>query len=105
MAKEPKNNDKTKAPKEPKPAKVTITKQEDVTTSSVELKSAPELVVDKKPLDKAKAYAALVEQFAGIRQTLLSTNAAKKQPRQLRYAISTLEMAEKAANRAIKHGE
>jgi hypothetical protein len=58
-----------------------------------------------KPVSKSKTvYEQEVnEQFNTIEKTLLATNDAKKQPRQLRWALKSLDAAKDAALRHIRH--
>lgn len=55
--------------------------------------------------DKGALTVTLNKQFQAVRETLSSTTNAKKQPRQLRWALKTLAMAEEAAARAVTHAE
>jgi ATP-dependent Lon protease len=76
-----------KAPKAPKAPKV----------------EAAAVPVVKAATEKKATEKLLNEQFDAIKQTLLKTHEGKKQPRQLRWALKSLEAAEDAAQRHVKH--
>lgn len=61
-----------------------------------------------KPATKAKGnkdgiHSVLDEQFGEIEKTLLATHSGPKQPRQLRWALKSLDAAKDAAKRHVLH--
>ncbi len=59
---------------------------------------------EKKKTGEANSVTgSLADKFQSIREQLEATAKGKKQPRQLRWALKSLEAAEDAANRHIKH--
>jgi hypothetical protein len=108
MKKDAKKEEKPKASKLKKVAVIKIeasepTKEQVEKVTSAEAKEAP--VVKTKRNDKGTLVVILTAKFQEIRETLSTTTEAKKQPRQLRWALKQLAMAEEAANRAITHAE
>jgi hypothetical protein len=103
MAKAPKEPAKSKAksdaPKVAKPKAAAPAAPQPVLVSD----KAPE--IKKAKIDRVAVTATLSKQFQAVRDTLTATNSGIKQPRQLRWALKSLAMAEEAAARAIQHSE
>lgn len=107
MAKAPKKNEKPKASKEKRAAKIKAVKTEAPGNAPENNEKAEPIKNEapKKASNKAALTAKLAVQFGAVRDTLTSTNSGLKQPRQLRWALKTLAMAEEAAARAVQHSE
>lgn len=103
MVKDPKKADKPKV-KTAAP-KVATPKEPKVATPQPVLVSDNAPVIKKAKADKVAITATLDRQFNAIRDTLTGMNTGIKQPRQLRWALKSLAMAEDAAARAIQHSE
>lgn len=117
MAKKGKNNAPAKAKKNAGKQKVPAAAPEtEPATASVgpvagTLEASPDAIKPHvgekvgKAHKKGKALAeqAINEQFNALEKTLLETNSGPKQPRQLRWALRSLDAAKDAALRHIRH--
>lgn len=112
MAKAPKKTAEPKAPKAPKPPKASkAPKEQDSAATVGPVEGTLEASEDTPTTNPAKAEKAppydveklLKDQFAAITNTLTKTSLGPKQPRQLRWALKSLEAAQDAAMRHVKH--
>jgi hypothetical protein len=98
-------NNKSKAAK-PKTTKKATNASVGPIAGTLETKPDAPKVATPAPRDRKARDAAeqkVNEQFNAIEKTLLDTNKDKKQPRQLRWALRSLDAAKDAALRHIKH--
>lgn len=102
MSKSSKQKDKSTvaAPKKaPLTPKKTAKKPEKVNPAVVDEVAAN----PAKKNNKSELILKLATLFKEARETLVSISDTKKQPRQLRFALQQIDMAERAAGRAITH--